>query len=260
MSKKNIPPIVFIIALGIFLILYWRFDNMTKINAFLLIGQSNMSGRGDIDKVPVLSNSNILMFRQGKWIPAVEPLHTDKEWAGVGMGMAFAVELAEKFPESRIGLIPCAFGGSPLSRWVPGGDLYENAIAITKQAMEQSVLKGILWHQGESDSGNKDDADTYGQRFASMITGMRKELSADDVPVITGELGEFLEGQENIAFFKNVNDTLHNLKETIPLYGCVSSAGLIDKGDAVHFDALSLREFGKRYAKEYMAIMRNGIE
>jgi hypothetical protein len=123
---------------------------MVKINSFLLIGQSNMAGRGDIDKVPVLSHPNILMFRQGKWIPAVEPLHTDKELAGIGMGMAFAIELAEKFPESRIGLIPCAFGGSPLSRWIPDGDLYENAITITKQAMKESVLGGILWHQGEA--------------------------------------------------------------------------------------------------------------
>jgi hypothetical protein len=93
-----------------------------------------------------------------------------------------------------------------------------------------------------------------------MIAEMRKELSADNVPVITGELGEFLEGQENLAFFKTVNDTFHHLKKTIPLYGCVSSSGLKDKGDKVHFDALSLREFGKRYAKEYMAILGNGIE
>jgi len=233
---------------------------MQDMNIFLLIGQSNMAGRGEIGSVPVLSHPNILMLRQGQWMPAVEPLHTDKESAGVGLGMSFAFELTKKYPESKIGLVPCAFGGTPLSRWIPGADLYENAVATTKQALSGGALKGILWHQGESDASDQNDSSTYGQRFSGMIAGLREEFSAHDVPVITGELGEFLTQHEGCEYFTVVNDTFNGLVETLSLYRCASSAGLKAKEDNVHFDAASLREFGRRYAVEYMSILNdNGL-
>lgn len=223
-----------------------------EIDIFLLIGQSNMSGRGDIKEVPALNHPNILMFRQKQWIPAVEPLHTDKEWAGIGLGMSFAFELTKHYPESKIGLVPCAVGGTPLSRWSPGGDLYINAVDIAKQALKDGILKGILWHQGESDSSNQNDAITYGDRFISMVNGLRKDLADYKVPVLAGELGEFLSEHEGLNYFQMVNEHFHKVIEKLQPYRCVSSAGLKDKGDKVHFNALALREFGKRYAKEYM--------
>ena len=50
-----------------------------------------MAGRGIIDEVPAIDDPNILMFRDGEWVTAHEPLHTDKpERTGIGMGMSFA--------------------------------------------------------------------------------------------------------------------------------------------------------------------------
>src|SRR3972149_1667175 len=103
-----------------------------NIDIFLLAGQSNMAGRGRLDEVPAFSPPAVLMFREGAWRQAQEPLHTDIPGsAGIGLGMSFAVELLKVMPDIRVGLVPCAVGGSPLSRWIPGADLYNNAASTT---------------------------------------------------------------------------------------------------------------------------------
>ena len=125
-----------------------------KFHLFLLAGQSNMAGRGAIapeDKVP---HPRVLMLdRNGNWVPAVDPVHFDKPFAGVGPGRRFAILLAESDPSITVGLIPAACGGSPLSTWVPGASWketeshpYDDALARTRKAMESGTLKGILWH------------------------------------------------------------------------------------------------------------------
>ena len=100
----------------------------------LLIGQSNMAGRGLPNEVDSVADERIEMFRDGQWQRAVEPLHDDKETAGVGLAMSCASAYLEAFPQARIGLVPAAVGGTPLSRWMPGEDLYERALAIAREA------------------------------------------------------------------------------------------------------------------------------
>lgn len=221
-----------------------------------------MAGRGDIGQVEPLRHPNIYMFRENKWLPAEEPLHTDKpDTAGIGLGMSFAVELLKEYPTARIGLLPCAVGGTPLSRWMPGTDLYENTLAITQKALNSGELKGILWHQGEGDSTDEGNSSTYAQRLAIMIAALREELDASRIPFLAGELGRFLQGHENYQYSTTVNRQLRDLVKTIPFYGCVSSAGLTDKGDKLHFDSASLREFGRRYAAQYLKIIHaNGLQ
>ena len=223
------------------------------MNIFLLIGQSNMAGRGRLEDCPALSDPRVMMYRGGVWMQAVEPIHTDKpELAGIGLSMRFAVELVSRGFMAPIGLVPCAVGGTPLSRWMPGADLYENAVAVTKQALVGGTLKGVLWHQGEGESGEEERARTYATRFSAMIASLRGELNADDVPVIAGELGDFLEKRHPGCFYKTVNSQLRALEGTLPRYACVSAEGLTDNGDNLHFNSASLREFGLRYANAYM--------
>ncbi len=100
--------------------------NGKELALFLLLGQSNMSGRGKFGEVEPIENPNVFMFRGGKWMTAEEPLHTDGN-GGVGLAMSFADELLKQNPSMKIGFVPCAVGGSLLSRWVKGGDLYGNA-------------------------------------------------------------------------------------------------------------------------------------
>lgn len=77
----------------------------------LLIGQSNMAGRGLPNEVDPIADGRIETFRDGQWQTAVEPLHNDKETAGIGLSMSCASAYLEALPQARIGLVPAAFIG-----------------------------------------------------------------------------------------------------------------------------------------------------
>lgn len=223
-----------------------------KFHLYLLIGQSNMAGRGALDAEAKSPPARVLKFTQEKtWAPAVEPLHFDKTIAGVGLGSSFARAMAEANPEATIGLIPCAVGGTPLSRWVKGGDLYAQALERAKAALKDGELKGVLWHQGESDSGNEQLANSYAARLAQMVKDLRADLAVTDTPFVAGKLGEYLARQSKDgkpSFWPTVNEQLASLPKLLPHSAVVESTGLKHKGDVVHFDTPSLREFGRRYA------------
>ncbi len=226
----------------------------TKLQIYLLMGQSNMAGRGVVEKEDKTAHPRVLMFRtNGTWVPAIEPITRDaNKTHGVGPGVAFGKAMAEKDPNVTIGLVPTAVGGTPLSRWVKGGDLYENAVREAKQAMKDGTLAGILWHQGESDTGTDEKANTYETRLAKMISDLRSDLGAPDAPFVCGELGHFLLSRTKnkpVPLTKIVNAALNDIPNKVPHTGCASAEGLKDKGDELHFDAASQREFGKRYAE-----------
>ncbi|HWA85766.1 MAG TPA: sialate O-acetylesterase [Opitutus sp.] len=213
---------------------------------FLLIGQSNMAGRGPVgpeDKVP-----HPRVFVQTKeltWAPAVDPLHYDKPAiAGVGLGSTFGRVIADEHPGAVVGLIPAAFGGTSLDEWKAGGKLYSDAIARAKEAMKSGRLAGILWHQGENDATDH-TAGTYADRFAVMIAQLRKDLGAAEVPVVVGELGHFF------AHGDEINAVLPEVARRVPHCALVSSEGLTDKGDRTHFNTPSYHELGRRYARAW---------
>lgn len=228
------------------------------MNIFLLTGQSNMAGRGPLDTVEPVSHPNIRVLREEGWREASEPLHDDRpERAGIGLAMSFAQRLLERSPESVIGLVPCAEGGSPLSRWMPGQDLSERALALGRRALADGELRGILWHQGESDSANKSDATSYAARLTKVIAHFRQQLGTPRVPFVAGQLGLFLRELDNKLYFAVVNDALLAAASTVPLYACASARDLGDKGDHVHFDSPALREFGNRYAAEFFELIQH---
>ncbi len=229
------------------------------VDLFLLIGQSNMAGRGVVearDQVPI---AGVFSFNKEKaWVPAVDPIHFDRpDRTGVGLGRSFAATLIELKAAKSVGLIPAAFGGSALQEWVPGTLHYTNAVERVKAALAGAGpgarLRGILWHQGEADANEEERAVTYRIRFAKMIAALRKDLGAELVPVVVGQLGEFVLEKAYTQLGK-VNADLALIPLHVPLSGFVSSRGLKDKGDQLHFDAASLREFGRRYALAWLAI------
>jgi hypothetical protein len=214
------------------------------INSFLLIGQSNMAGRGSLHEVESIENKDILMFRENAWVTAKEPLHTDKpNLAGIGLGMSFAETLQIKF-EKKIGLIPCSFGGTSLSEWEKGGKLYANACSVTMEALKNSTLKGILWHQGESDSNNLVTAQSYKEKFLSFIDSLLTDIGISNIPIMVGELGEFLDQYPECSYSHIVNKHLEDLCIGQNHFAYVSSKGLTHNGDFLHFNAASLRDFG----------------
>jgi hypothetical protein len=222
------------------------------LELFLLIGQSNMAGRGAVeaqDREPLARV--FTLNKELQWAPAIDPLHFDKpDIAGAGIGRSFAKALLRANPNVSIGLIPAAFGGTSLDQWKPEGKLYTDAVRRAREAMKSGRLRGILWHQGESDSGQEQDARSYRERFAAMIRQLRADLGAPDVPVVAGELGEF----HAAPFGSVVNEQLATAPLKVPRSAFVSSNGLTDKGDKTHFDTKSLREFGRRYALAFLSL------
>jgi hypothetical protein len=249
-------------ALFVLLAMSWSLVAQTRaprnLELFLLIGQSNMAGRGAIEA----GDRDVLpgIWAQAKdlsWKPAVDPLHYDKpEIAAAGLGRSFAKALTAARPSSSIGLIPAAFGGSALDEWKPGSLHYTEAIRRTRAALRDGHLRGILWHQGEADAKDENLARSYLQRFEAFIRQLRADLGAPDVPVIVGELGRFYRNRPNggAKFAEVVNAQLKHIPDSVPHSAFVSSEGLIDKGDATHFDTRSLHEFGDRYAAAFLRL------
>ena len=229
-----------------------------KLHIYLLMGQSNMAGRGKLGPEDETPRPSVLVFTlDANWEAAVEPITHDKPgMLGVGPGLSFGKVMAEKSPGITIGLVPCAVGGTPLKRWERGGDLYSNAVSRATLARRQGTLKGILWHQGESDSGNVTNASTYGERLTKMIQDFRADVGEPNLPVVAGQLGEFLydRGPEHSPYARVVNEALAALPEKVPHTGCASSKGLAHKGDQLHFDAAAQRELGRRYAAEMLRL------
>ncbi|MHA3772411.1 sialate O-acetylesterase [Verrucomicrobiota bacterium sgz303538] len=226
-----------------------------KLHVYLLMGQSNMAGRGKVETGAQPEDRRVLVFTQDqKWAVAKDPLHWDKpKVAGVGPGLSFAKSMADAQKGITIGLVPCAVGGTPLRRWERSGDLYTAALERTRAAMATGTLSGVLWHQGESDSNEKLAA-TYQERLTRMFQDLRTDLGAPSLPIVVGELGRFhIERTGKPA--QMVNDALHNVTQSVPAVAIASSDGLKDGGDKLHFDADSQREFGRRYAAAMLKLL-----
>jgi Domain of unknown function (DUF303). len=217
-----------------------------NMQLFLLIGQSNMAGRGAVEPQDRVVHPRVFMMnKRYEWVPAVDPMHYDRpERIGVGLGSTFARVVAEERPDVVVGLIPAAFGGSSLEEWRPGHYLYNNALDRAREAMARGKLAGILWHQGESDAA-PELAATYPERFAAMIARLRKDLGAEDVPVVVGEIGHFVKGGGPI------NSALANVVNVVPRSALVTAEGLGHQGDSLHFDSAAYRELGRRYAEAW---------
>jgi hypothetical protein len=225
---------------------------------FLLVGQSNMAGRGKVPAVSSAPHPRVLMFDKSlQWVPARDPLHFDKPAiVGVGLGTSFANYLAEQDPTITIGLIPCAVGGSPIAAWEPAGyhpstktHPWDDAIPRAKAALLSGTLKGILWHQGESDS-KKGLSQLYEGKLDALVARFRNELAAPNVPFIAGQMGQFTERPWD-EHRRRVDGAQRTLAERVPVAAFVDSDGLQHKGDEVHFDTESYHELGRRYADAY---------
>jgi hypothetical protein len=225
-----------------------------RFHLFLLAGQSNMAGRGFVepaDREPI--PGVLALDATGAWVPARDPVHWDKPLAGVGLARSFAARYLERHPGVTVGIIPTACGGSPISTWAPGHYFeatlsypYDDALARSRHALSSGTLRGILWHQGETDS-KPDLAPVYEEALTRLIERLRRELAAPETPFVIGQLGQFAAVPWDEA--RHAVDAAHRrIAATVPLTAFVRSDGLTSNPDNIHFDAASLREFGRRYA------------
>ncbi|WP_460670726.1 sialate O-acetylesterase [Larkinella ripae] len=238
--------------------LAFRQDQPPRLRLFLLIGQSNMAGRGLPEAEDQQPNPRIWMLtKEQTWVPARDPMHFDKPAViGVGPGFPFAKHLSRAYPTLNIGLVPCAVGGSGIDVWQPGAYYeptrshpYDDALRRAKKALEKGELAGFLWHQGESDS-NPEKSAAYEEKLVELVQRFRKELNAPTVPFVVGTLGDFVVNRNPEA--GKINQTLQGATKRIPDFYCVLASGLTHKGDSTHFDTPSARTLGQRYADVFI--------
>lgn len=223
------------------------------LQVYLLMGQSNMQGRGAIESEDRTPHPRVFVLNaSNQWMLAVEPLHGSGPRAGIGPGLVFGKRMAEENRNATIGLVPCAVGASLLSRWERGGDLYARTLARAQAARRDGTLAGILWHQGEQDSMTATNANSYHDRLVKMIADLRGDLGQPQLPFVVGQIGEFLYERkvQQTPFARTVNDALARIPDAVPFSACVSATGLTHVGDEVHLDGKSQRELGKRFAME----------
>lgn len=235
-----------------------------KFHLFLLVGQSNMAGRGTVEEQDKTPHPHVLMLdKAGAWLPAIDPMHFDKAAAGVGLGKTFGALYAEKHPGITVGLIPCAVGGSPIDAWKPGvfykptnSHPWDEAMQRAHLAQKAGGIVGILWHQGESDSNAK-LAPGYKAKLHDLIARMRKELEVPDAPFIVGQMGKFAEVPWDDAHVQ-VDKAHQELPSKVKHTAFANSEGMNHRGDKIHFDSPSYREFGKRYFAAFQALQKSG--
>ena len=165
-------------------------------DVFVIAGQSNAAGRA---KDPVEDPPEIgvhLLRDSGKWDLAAHPLgettgsvhlgHFENHNPGHTPWLHFA-KILKRTLGYPIGLVMCAYGGSPLRWWNPA----ENG-ALTKNMLEMLAdydlhPKAMLWYQGEAE-GFENSAETYFDRFSAFVASVRSALGQPELPVITFQL------------------------------------------------------------------------
>ncbi len=241
----------------------------SRYDVYLLIGQSNMAGRGILEAADTLQAAEgvFLLDGQGTAVPARNPLNRYSTirkvitMQGMGPGWSFGQAVHARTGRPVL-LVVNARGGSTLQMWLPDapaeyygrGDedpenigqrmpsLYDEAIRRTRQALRYGKLKGILWHQGES-GVDADNVGDYLPVLARFVAALRSDLGVDErVPFLAGEI---LPEYEPSAF---INPMLQQIGDYIPNARCVSAAGLQGNPDRLHFSRESQLEFGRRYA------------
>ncbi|SDJ70482.1 sialate O-acetylesterase [Aliiruegeria lutimaris] len=226
------------------------FETVTRV--FILAGQSNMIGRADFDCGQGLPDGVMQFGMDGTLTAATIPLdHHDAITGDMGLDVQFAIDFKAAFPNEQLVFLPAAKGATGFSSgdWIVGGTLYAdlvsraNALFIANPSFR---LGGILWHQGEADTGYaafKDDLD-------AIIDGLRGDISAanDTTPFVLGELvPDFINASTgNGALNDAIADTPNRHFHTAVASSQVPSP-LDDLGDDLHFDAASLRVLGSRY-------------
>lgn len=217
-----------------------------------------MAGRGLYSSEPPIDNKSgrLKVLRNGRWQNMFRPLNPDRRTAGTCLAESFAAAYADDHADVEVGIIPCADGGTSLDQWQEGGLLFDYALCCAKLALRTSHIVGILWHQGEADC-HEDKYPFYLEKITAIMKALRRELGAENIPLIVGGLGDFLlERPEKHVFinYTRVNEALERFAEATPCTAFVSAKGLTSNPDKLHFDHASLLEFGLRYYKEFKKI------
>jgi hypothetical protein len=237
---------------------------------YLLFGQSNMEGQGTIEQQDRISNPRVKVMSDlncsnlgrtyGNWYLASPPLN--RCWSGLGPGDYFGKNMADGMPSSvTIGLVPAAVSGTAIEFYQKSAPLGRNntdfpaefnggyawLLDMAKKAQEVGVIKGIIFHQGETNTADSQ----WKFKVKEIVTDLRSDLGIGDVPFLAGEL--LYADYGSCCHWHNPE--VNKLPELLNNTFIVSAMGLPGV-DQAHFTSESYRELGKRYA----ALMLEKIE
>ena len=270
-----------ILALSAFLCAAQVFAQDPDFHIYLCFGQSNMEGNArieDQDRVNVSDRFKMMavvdnpeMGRvKGQWYTAVPPLCRP----GTGLTPAdyFGRTLVETLPENvKVGVVHVAIGGCHIETFLPDSisnyvekrapgwmkgmlaaydnDPYARLIEMAKLAQKDGVIKGILVHQGESNTGDPRWPGQLKKVYDNIIRDL--DLQGEVVPLLVGEVVNSDRG----GVCASHNAVIARVPEVIPQAHVISSSGCDTAFDLLHFNAAGYRELGKRYANKMLQLL-----
>jgi hypothetical protein len=247
---------------------------------YLCIGQSNMEGNARIqeqDTIGVDPRFQVMEAvdcpnlgrTKGSWYPAIPPLCRCR--TGLTPVDYFGRTMVAKLPENiKIGVINVAVGGCKIElfdkdnyqsyvatapSWMINmikeydGNPYLRLVEMAKLAQKTGVIKGILLHQGESNTNDT----AWTRKVNGVYTNLMKDLNLDakNVPLLAGELVNTDQG----GACASMNKIIATLPQIIPNSYVISSVGCTGIADHLHFTAEGYRKLGKRYAVKMLSLL-----
>jgi hypothetical protein len=255
-----------------------------KFHIYLCFGQSNMEAgsrpeaqdRGELDpRFQMLAAVDMarLNRKMGQWYTATPPINRAEN--NMGPVDWFGRNMVASLPKDhRVGVINVSVAGAGIELWDKdgwqkyldtreawmknivnqyNGSPYKRLVEMAKIAQKDGVIKGMLLHQGESNSSDKEWLKKVKKIYDDLIKDL--ELNPKDVPFLAGELKSAEEHGVCSAFNTNI---LVHLPEVLPNSYIISSKGVKGTTDQFHFSTPGMREFGKRYAQQMLKL--EGVE
>ena len=252
---------------------------------FLCFGQSNMEGaaRPEPQDMEGLDDRFQMMAavddaqrgrKMGEWYKALPPLC--RENTGLTPVDYFGRTLTENLPKNvRVGVITVAIGGIHIQGFLndsikayvkraPGwmkpmlaaynNNPYERLVSLAKKAQQQGVIKGVLMHQGESNTGDPKWAGMVQQVYDNLLGDL--QLKPEEVPLLAGEVVQANGEGLCVAMNKQINE----LPQTLHTSQVISSKGCSNGPDRLHFDAAGYRELGRRYGERMLELMGYAVK
>ena len=252
-----------------------------NFHIYLCFGQSNMEGNAKIEpqdlngisprfKMMAAVDDNRLGRKKGNWYNATPPLC--RENTGLTPVDYFGRTLTKHLPDSiSVGVVVVAIGGISIEGFMPdsvenyaktksphwmkgmlaayNNNPYQRLVELGKLAQKDGVIKGILLHQGETNTGDKNWPKNVQIVYDRLLGDLN--LKPEQVPLIAGEV-VIADGK---GLCKSMNEIIDNLPQTIHTSHVVSAEGLTNAADNLHFDAEGYRKLGKRYGEKMLSLL-----
>ncbi len=246
---------------------------------FLCFGQSNMEGQGTIEpqdkqvdsrfKVMEAINCSNLSRTKGNWYTAVPPL--TRCYTGLSPADYFGRTMVANLPANKkVGIINVSVAGckielydkdnyqtysATVESWMKniineyGGNPYGRLVELAQLAQKDGVIKGILLHQGESNTGDNQWTAKVKKVYDNLMADL--SLNPDSIPLLAGEVVNADQG----GICAGANTMIAKLPQVIPNSHVISSKGCTDATDNLHFNSAGYRELGKRYGEKMLSIL-----